>query len=179
VDDFESYTDDEGSRIYETWIDGWTNGTGSTVGYVQAPFAEQAIVHSGNQSMPLDYNNVKAPFYSEAEREFSPAQDWTVNSLDTLSLFVRGEAGNGAGKLYLAIEDSAGKSAVVINPDPAAVNAGVWTEWKIPLSSLTGVNLSKVKRLYLGVGDRDAPVAGGSGRLYIDDIRVTIPVAAQ
>jgi hypothetical protein len=29
VDDFESYMDAEGGRIYETWIDGWTNGTGS------------------------------------------------------------------------------------------------------------------------------------------------------
>ena len=40
VDDFESYADDEGSRIYETWVDGWTNSTGSVVGYLQAPFAE-------------------------------------------------------------------------------------------------------------------------------------------
>ena len=29
VDDMESYTDDEGNRIYETWVDGWTNNTGS------------------------------------------------------------------------------------------------------------------------------------------------------
>jgi hypothetical protein len=33
VDDFESYTDDEGKRIYETWADGWVNSTGSMVGY--------------------------------------------------------------------------------------------------------------------------------------------------
>jgi hypothetical protein len=173
VDDFESYTDDEGSRIYESWIDGWTNGTGSTVGYVQAPFAEQTIVHGGKQSMPLDYNNIKTPFYSEAEREFSPAQDWTVNGLEMLSLFFRGKANNGAGKLYIAIEDSAGKVAVVTND--AALTSATWAEWKVPLSSVTGVNLAKVKKLYLGVGDRDAPAAGGAGRLYIDDIRVTKP----
>ena len=40
----------------------------------QAPFAEQTIVHGGKQSMPLDYNNVKTPFYSEAEREFAPGR---------------------------------------------------------------------------------------------------------
>jgi hypothetical protein len=90
VDDFETYTDDEGSRIYETWIDGWTNGTGSTVGYVQAPFAERQIVHGGKQSMPLDYNNAKAPFYSEAERAWDKAQDWTANGADTLILYFRG-----------------------------------------------------------------------------------------
>jgi len=173
VDDFEAYTDDEGSRIYETWIDGWTNSTGSTVGYVQAPFAEQAIVHTGKQSMPLDYNNLKSPFYSEAEREFSPVQNWTANGLDTLSLFFRGKANNGAGKLYIAIEDSAGKASVAAND--AALTVTSWTEWKVPLSSVTGINLAKVKKLYIGVGDRKAPAAGGSGRLYIDDIRVTKP----
>jgi hypothetical protein len=77
--------------------------------------------------------------------------------------------------LYVAVEDSAGKVAVVTHPDPAAVNANAWTEWKIPLSSLTGVNLAKVKKMYIGVGDRKAPVADGSGRIYIDDIRLTKP----
>jgi len=175
VDDFESYTDDEGNRIYETWTDGWTNGTGSTVGYTQAPFAEQTTVHGGKQSMPLDYNNVHSPFYSEAEREFSPVQDWTVNDADTLVLEVRGRTANAAATLYVAVEDASKKIAVVACPDAAAVTTAKWTEWKIPLSSLTGVNLAKVKKLYVGLGDRKAPAAGGAGRLFIDDIRVTRP----
>jgi hypothetical protein len=90
VDDFERYTDDEGSRIYETWTDGWTNSTGSVVGNLTAPFAERTILHGGKQSMPFEYNNVKTPFYSEAERLFAPVQDWTTNGADTLSLWVRG-----------------------------------------------------------------------------------------
>ena len=81
--------------------------------------------------------------------------------------------------LYAVVEDSAGKTAVAVHPDPAAVNAAAWTEWKIPLGSLTGVNLAKVKKLYIGVGDRNAPAADGSGRLYLDDIRVTKTAAAQ
>jgi hypothetical protein len=80
---------------------------------------------------------------------------------------------NGAGSVYVAVEDSAGKVAVA--SDPTLANAGVWTEWNIPLSSLTGVNLAKVKVLYVGVGDRKNPVAGAAGRLYIDDIRLTKP----
>jgi hypothetical protein len=175
VDDFESYTDDEGSRIYEIWVDGWTNSTGSTVGNTTAPFAEQTIVHSGTQSMPMDYNNVNAPFYSEAYLEFSPVQDWTDDGLANLKLDFRGLRSNGAGALYVAVEDNAGKSAVAVNADAAAVTATAWTEWNIQLSSLTGVNLTKVKRLYIGVGDRANPAAGGAGRLYIDDIRVTKP----
>jgi hypothetical protein len=85
------------------------------------------------------------------------------------------QPGNSPDKLYVAVEDSAGKTAVAANPDPAAVLTTAWTEWKIPLSSLTGINLAKVKKLYIGVGDRANPVADGSGRLYIDDIRVTKP----
>jgi hypothetical protein len=173
VDDFESYTDDEGSRIYETWIDGWTNGTGSTVGNTQAPFAEQTIVHAGLQSMPLDYNNVNSPFYSEAEREFASTQDWTAGEVTTLVLYVRGRSGNAPVQLYVAAEDSSKKVSVVAYPDEGVTSAGQWTQWKIPLSSFTGVNLAKVKKLYIGLGDRDAPVAGGSGRIFIDDIQLT------
>jgi len=40
VEDFESYNDDD-NVIYETWLDGWVNETGSTVGYLEAPFAER------------------------------------------------------------------------------------------------------------------------------------------
>jgi hypothetical protein len=358
VDDFESYTDDEGSRIYETWTDGWTNSTGSVVGNLQAPFAERTILHSGKQSMPFEYNNVKTPFYSEAEREFSPAANWTVNGADTLSLWVRGNPvayveegdkvtmsaaghdiwdnaddfrfackslnGNGSvvvrveslvntnawakagvmirqsldadskfaymiqsfssgvsfgwrqqtagtcgsvsqagvaapqwvkltrtgdaftaqystdGKtwtdvkntdgtavsttvamtgpvyiglcvtghnqaaattavmsgaattgtvtgswqvlaigddpqpanspadLYVVVEDSAGKKATAT--DPALVTAAAWTQWKIPLSSFAGVNLAKVKKLTIGVGNRTSPAPGGTGKLYFDDL---------
>jgi len=172
VDDFESYTDDEGSRIYETWVDGWTNGTGSTVGNTSAPFAEQWIVHGGRQSMPMDFNNVNAPFYSEAEREFAPAMDWTARGADTLILFVRGTPGNRATPLYVTVEDASKKNAAVTYPDPAVVGVSDWTAWKIPLSSFAGVNLAKVKKAYIGVGDKKA---GGAGRIYIDDIYVTTP----
>ncbi|NLZ06592.1 MAG: DUF1349 domain-containing protein, partial [Phycisphaerae bacterium] len=92
IDDFESYTDDieSGTAIFDTWLDGWVNSTGSTVGYLEMPFAETSIVHSGKQSMPLAYDNSVSPFYAEAEREFDTAQNWTGNGADTLVLHVRG-----------------------------------------------------------------------------------------
>ncbi len=123
--------------------------------------------------MPLDYNNIKSPFYSEAQREFAPAQNWAIDGIDTLVLSFRGSVSNGAGKLYVAIEDSAGKVGVAASD--AALTTMTWIEWKVPLGSMTGVNLAKVKKLYIGVGDRAVPAAGGAGRLYIDDIRVTKP----
>jgi len=179
VDDFESYTDEEGSRIYETWIDGWTNGTGSTVGNVQAPFAEQAIIHGGLQSMPLDYNNVNSPFYSEAELELDGTQDWTAGGLDSLLLYVRGLGSNAAAILYVGLEDSAGKLATVAHADDTVVQTPAWMEWKIALSDFDGVNVARVKKMYIGVGDKADPKPGGAGRIYIDDIRVVVPESTQ
>jgi regulation of enolase protein 1 (concanavalin A-like superfamily) len=367
VDDFESYNDEEnvGTRIYETWIDGWTTqDNGSTVGNWEPPFAERVIVHGGAQAMPMDYNNIDAPFYSEAYREFSPVQDWTVRGADTLRLWVRGypvsfqedgvitmsgaghdiwdnaddfrfahqpfsgngsitvkvesivnthnwakagvmiresleadskfaymvvsaaqgvsfgwrpvtagtcdsasqagvaapqwvkltrtgdvftaqysadgqtwtdvknadgtvasttismpgsiyiglcvtshnsaatttaefsgaavssgpvgswqvtaigddpQSANSPGDLYVTVQDSANKTATAVHP--TAVTMAEWTEWKIPLSDFAGVNMTKVKRLYIGVGDRANPTADGTGRTFIDDIAFGRPVA--
>ncbi|MCU0917796.1 MAG: discoidin domain-containing protein [Planctomycetes bacterium] len=354
VDDFESYTDDEGSRIYESWIDGWTNGTGAVVGYLQAPFAETTIRHGGKQAMPLEYNNVKTPFYSETTRTLETTQDWTGGGANTLALWFRGRAtgfvdkgnnaftvsgggtdiwnnsdqfrfvykslnGNGSmtlrvdsiantnvwakagpmiretldanaknayigvtpgsgvsfqwrnaiagasansqttglvapywvritrtgnlikaerspdGKtwtqqgtdqtvqmatalyigmavtshdaaltttaaisevsttgtvtgawqeaaigaampsnvpasLYLTVEDKAGKKKTVVHPDAGVTATAGWTEWRIPLSDLTGVNLAAVKKISLGVGDSASPKPGPAGMLFIDDL---------
>ncbi len=366
MDDFESYTDLEGNRIFDAWIDGWTNNTGSVVGHLQAPFAERTIIHGGKQAMPFAYNNINSPFYSEAEREFAPVQDWTRNGADSLSLWVRGNlpayvenagvvtmtggghdiwdnaddfrfacqslTGNGsilvkveslvntnawakagvmirqsldadsrfvyaivsyssgvsfgwrqqtagtcasitqtgvaapqwvkltrtgdvftaqysadgktwldikntdgtaakttvamtgpayiglcvtshnaaatttavmsgaattgnvtgawqvaaigddpqtanvAADLYVAIQDSAGKTATATNP--TVVTTAAWTQWKIPLSNFGGVNLSKIKKLYLGVDNRANSAQAGTGTLCIDDIGVGHPLSA-
>ena len=174
VDDFESYTDEEGknSRIYETWIDGWTNKTGATVGYGQAPFTEQKIVHGGKQSLPLDYNNVNSPWYSEAERTWDTPQNWASNGIDTLTLYVRGQAGNGPEKLYVSLEDSSGKAATGVNSNPKAALVAEWTEWRIPLQNFSGVNAARIKKMVIGLGDRASPKKGGAGLIYIDDIHV-------
>ena len=89
VEDFESY-DDDGNRIYDTWIDGWVNETGSTVGYLEAPFAERSITHGGRQSLPMEYSNADSPFYSETERTWATGQNWTTNAADTLMVYFRG-----------------------------------------------------------------------------------------
>ncbi len=378
VDNFEGYSDDweNADAIWEVWIDGLTNGTGSIVGYFDAPFCEQTIVYSGSQSMPFDYNNIISPYYSEAELPLDPAQDWTVEGVSDLTLYIQGNSAgfvetspgqyrmsanssdiwgtsdngrfvykqlNGDGAisakvlsvdntsgfakggvmiresldpassyafmfptpsgrrafqnrpslaanaisahsaegevtypvwvkverkgseftayystdgtnwivqpdtentggdaspnpqtifmtgsvyiglalssnnahggvcfaefsdvlitgsvsgqykvadlgdvaqsndpddLYVALQDSNNNIGVVVNPDPAAVNVTEWTEWKIPLTEF-GVNLSRIKTLFIGVGDRDNPTPDGAGLIYIDDIRVTRPAAAE
>lgn len=364
IDDFESYNDTD-NLLYDAWVDGYVdNSSGSIVGYLTAAngtFGETAIVHAGKQSMPLEYNNVPAPYYSEATRTFDTPQNWTTNGSDTVSLWFRGRgagftdngdgtytmtssgtdvwnngdqfrfayktlsgdgsmvarvesvgntnvwakggvmirqsldagsthafmpitaggsgAGNGAsfqrrlvasaastnddkpapainapywvkverkgssfsgyispdGKtwtqlgtaqtinmtnpvyiglalcshdatltttatfsnvsftgtvsgswqnaaigmamptngpapLYLTVTDKAGKSKTVVNANPSASATPGWTEWRIPLSSLTGVSLTTVQKITLGVGDKANPQAGAAGMLYFDDI---------
>jgi len=369
IDDMESY-DDEDNTIFDTWLDGFVNGTGSTVGYFDAPFAERTIVNSGSQSMPLEYVNDTAPFYSEAEYDLG-GMDLDTNGADTLRLFVAGQApafaetadgaivmnaigtdiwgtadefryvyktingdgsmvarvdslldsdawakggvmiretsdagaafaavyltgdngvhyqarltadadavsdssvataeqialrepvwvkiertgnafngyysldgenwtpmawnpqtidmaatatiglaltshnaavttgaafagvaeeggvsgnwqvaeigvaqpttGNDIEPLYVALEDTSGNVAVVTHPNPAAVAVGAWQEWLIPYSDLAGINLSRVATIYIGIGDRDNPTAGGTGTIFVDDIAYGHPASA-
>jgi hypothetical protein len=88
-----------------------------------------------------------------------------------------GIASNDAEQLYVALEDTTGKNAVVRHKDPNAVLLDTWQEWNVDLKefSTTAVNLSGIKKMYLGVGDRSNPKAGGTGRLYFDDIRLHRP----
>ena len=367
IDGFESYNDDD-NRIYDTWIDGWINETGSTVGYFEEPFAEQTIVHSGRQSMPLEYDNSTAPMYSEAEYDLG-GMALNGNGADSLRLYVSGLApgfventdgtilmngigtdiwdtadefrfaykslsgngsmiaridsldtspdvwvkagvmirqstgtgsphsfmpitasgGNGASwqgrveegltsvnqdnagdpvavpywvridrsgntlsgfispdgetwtqlgdprevvmtdpvliglaltshnasqatsaqfsnvsftgnvtgawevaeigvaqpegntpeSVYVALEDASGSVAVVTHPDAALSARSGWTEWLIPYSELSGINLGSVNTMYIGVGDRDNPTSGGTGTVFIDDIGYGRPVAVE
>jgi hypothetical protein len=172
VDDFESYTDDDGSRIYQTWIDGVTNGSGAQVGYWEAPFAEQKIVHGGKQSMPFEYNNVKTPYYSEAEQEFPAAEGGGNYDIDTLVLWVHGKTTNSPDTLYVALKDTHGQIGAVNHPDPTVVTQNEWVEWRIfmPEFMMTGVDLMSVKKIMIGVGNRQQPAKGGAGLIFLDDI---------
>jgi hypothetical protein len=183
VEDFESYNDDidGGTAIFQTWLDGWENETGSTVGYFETPFAERRIVFAGSQAMPLEYNNTVSPFYSETERDFGGA-DWTASGADTLVVHFRGNAattedtpGNDPAPLYVALEDGAGRTAVVTYPDPEATVITEWQTWEIPFSAFGGVSLRDVEIMYIGVGDRNNPSAVGSGLIFIDEIGIGHP----
>ena len=94
IDDFESYTDKAGEEVFAAWIDGLTDGlSNSVVGLatsVNGTFCDATNFHGGKVSMPFEYNNVRAPFYSQAERTFDKTQDWTGNGATHLDLWVRG-----------------------------------------------------------------------------------------
>ncbi|UCD49841.1 MAG: discoidin domain-containing protein, partial [Phycisphaerales bacterium] len=157
VDDFENY-DDDTNRIYDTWVDGWVNETGSTVGHLEAPFAERTIVHSGRQAMPLFYDNRTAAL---SEAELSLAQDWTASGIGSLMLYIRGAEGND-GQLYLKINGT----KVPYPGDAADIASLEWLPWTVDLSTV-GSDLSNVTSLIVGIEG-----AGATGVLYVDDIEL-------
>jgi hypothetical protein len=65
--------------------------------------------------------------------------------------------------------------AAVVHPDAEAVLATEWQKWHISLGEAraAGVDVAAVKKMVIGVGDRQNPKPGGTGRIYIDDIRLT------
>ena len=174
VDDMESYNDinegEEGSnRIYNAWVDGFDDPTnGSQTGHLDAPFYEGTIVHSGNKSMPLGYDNAVGK--SEATLTLNSNNDWTVNGVNTLTIWYRGDADNAAETMYVVLNGSAG----VDNDNPNAAQAVGWNEWNIDLQAF-GINLTNVNTITLGFGNRANPVAGGAGSVFFDDIRLYPP----
>jgi hypothetical protein len=80
--------------------------------------------------------------------------------------------GNSAEPLYVTVTDASGKSKTVMSSDRLASGRLTWQEWRIALSEFAsaGVKMTAVKSLAIGVGDKAAPKAGGTGIVYIDDV---------
>jgi len=190
VEDFEDYNDYTPDRIWQTWRDGIGynepppgyagNGTGSQVGNDDPPFTEQTTVHSGAQAMTFRYTNdgsTGKALYSEAEREWAVPQDWTRKDVKALSVWFYGDPANSAESLYVGVQDNLDTRKDVPHPNPNAVLLSGWQEFNIELQEFAnaGVNLTGIKKMYIGVGNRPAPEMGGTGTLYFDDIRLYRP----
>ena len=181
VDDFEGYTDDDaaGEAIWQTWIDGFgIADNGAQVGYLLPPYAEQSIVYGGIQSMPLLYVNEAGVTNSEAAMTLTAPRDWTEGGVTELTLWFRGGSGNAAEPLYVAVSNSAGAPAVIAYEDTGAAQMSRWTPWSIALQTFAdqGINLTDVDKIAIGMGTKAGLAApGGSGTLYVDDIRLHQP----
>jgi hypothetical protein len=201
IDDFESYTNDSPNRLFQTWVDGLGyskdehfpdghpgNGTGAAVGHdiwnpdsphFEGTIGEIEVVHGGGQSMPLSYDNTNAPWHSEAQRTWDMPQDWTAHGVETLTLHVRGADDNAPAQLYIALEDSSAGTAVVANADAAVTTTMQWTAVTIALEQFAaaGLNVAGITKMSIGIGDRNGTTPGGTGVLYIDDVRLTKTLA--
>jgi hypothetical protein len=178
VDDMESYNDlnpddPDTNRIYDAWIDGLVDPAkgGSQTGHMNNPFYEQTIVHSGGKSMPLIYDNGVG--FSEVTLTLTDLRNWTEEGVGVLTIWFRGEAANAVVPLYVALNGN----AVVTQGNLTATQIDTWTEWNIDLTQFAdqGVNLSNVNTISIGLGNKTNPVAGGTGTMYIDDVRLYRP----
>ena len=159
VDDFEDY-DDEENTIFDTWIDGFVNETGSTVGYFDSPFAEQTITHGGGQSMPLTYDNTNGITVSEATRTFDAPQDWSRHGIKGLLIRFFGDPDNDTAQMYVKIDDD----KVLYDGDAENLARTPWQLWYVDLA---GMDVSNVRDLTIGIE------GSGAGMIFVDDITLS------
>ncbi|MFC1605174.1 hypothetical protein ACFL5F_09135, partial [Planctomycetota bacterium] len=192
IDDFENY-DIGNNEIWWSWKDGLGyiahdnepaypgNGTGSAVGdETTGSYTEETVVHGASQSMPFFYDNNKQGYgyYSEAEKTLSDRRDWTEEGVAELSLWFHGNSANAPEPLYVAVSNSTGTPAVVYHDDTNAAMTDTWTEWVIPLQDFAdqGIVLTNIDSIAIGLGTKgNMTMLGGSGKMYIDDIRLYRP----
>lgn len=182
VDDFESYNDiesgQEGSNlVYETWIDGYENPSmnGSTIGYVEGSALEREIVHGGEQSVPLMYDNTST-LISEvtvSPSDLAIGRDWAKGGARALVLWFYGDPNNSiTEQMYVEINGT----KVVYDGDPGDIAVADWTMWTIDIAPL-GVNQSNVTTLTIGFERTGA--SGGSGTIFLDDILLYAPAILE
>ena len=197
LDDFESYSSKEGQEVFMSWVDGYSGDTslgGSRTGHLDSPFVETSIVKNGNKSMPIFYDNngnftdidgnASSPRFSAVMQGFESTRDFAKGDGEVLAVSFHGSpatggirgTNSGPDPLYLVVEDSTGKTVTVTHPDAAAVQINSWQDWLVPMSRFNSLELSSIKSVTIGVGYPDGSQVGSEGILYIDDLRIGVPV---
>jgi hypothetical protein len=94
-----------------------------------------------------------------------------------LSLWFRGDSANATDPLYAAISNSAGAPGVVAHDELNAATKTAWKQWRISLQAFAdqGINLTNVDKIAIGLGSKGGAAVGGSGTMFIDDIRLYRP----
>jgi hypothetical protein len=97
-------------------------------------------------------------------------RDWTDEGVTKLSLWFRGSSVNSAEGISVTLNGT----STVYHDDPAATQDTGWNQWIIELNAFTGVNLTSVNSITLGVSPKPGAPATqtGTGTLYFDDIRL-------
>jgi hypothetical protein len=138
----------------------WTQlGTPQTVTMNTPMYIGLALTsHNSGVVCEAKFSNVSFP-------GTTVGQQWTNQDIGITS--------NDAEPMYVVLNGS----TVVTHDNPDAAQITTWTEWNIDLQAFAdqGVNLAKVNTIALGLGNKNNPQAGGSGKMYFDDIRLYLP----
>jgi hypothetical protein len=191
IDDMESYNTTD-NRIYYTWDDRYVNDTGSEVALGTRQSGDPVL--GGQQSMEYIYDNQDSDgwgleYYSEISRTFDEPQDWAATGTSVLALWFYGAPDNDANateQMYVGLEDSTGAGSygqVNYAGDMNDIKKQQWQQWCIDLASFATVDLTQVKKIYIGFGIRGNPnpggIPGGKGTVYFDDIALHTQCPAQ
>ena len=147
---------------------------------------ERLVASGGGQSLPFYYYNDANDFidlagnlitgtHAEVSRSFDPVQDFTRSGALALVFDYHGDADNtvGAGDvMYVILEDSTGQSIVVTVAQPENLVALKWQQARVELANVSGIDITALSKLTLGIGDRTDTQVGGLGIVYIDNIRL-------
>lgn len=172
TDNFEAYA--SGSELRSTW---------NELGNAQVGLSRNTEhVLGGEQSMRYNYDNSLPPYYSEVKADTYDLQigsDWTVEGVVELTLFVQGKGDNDVGeRMYVTVKDKDYNSKTVrYDGDPNVLSDANWFEWNIPLMEFSdsSVDLENVQSIAIGFGDGNYPAGSGSGQVWFDNIRRTLP----
>jgi hypothetical protein len=121
--------------------------------------------HNAAATCEVKFSNVKVAGSADPQ--------WTNQDM--------GIESNSVEPLYVAVSNSTGDPAVVYHDDSNASLTETWTEWVIPLQAFAdqGINLTNIDVIAIGLGTQgNMTVPGGSGKMYIDDIRLYKPSEA-
>ena len=198
IDDMENYVEGYtktdytiagslGSYGWETLLNGHSDG--SYLDLVTPTRNSWKPSHGGMQAMAYLYFNEGA-YYSEIANHFvlDPC-DWTYAGIKMLTLWFYGDPLNDphgrTQQMYVGLEDADSNYAEVRYGDNEGedmnnVKIEEYQQWNMPLSWFTTANpdldLTRMKKLYIGFGDRtNTTELGSDGCVYFDDIRLYPP----
>jgi hypothetical protein len=172
LDSFESYADSVALR--NVWNKGTTRAIVTLI-------TDPNFVRNGSQSMQFRYSNGSSPYYSEAYADTATlpsgiGSNWSL--LKLLTLDFKGLTGNDPNEqMYVTLTDGSSPAhTATVFYDGAGTDLAEesWHEWNILLSAFTGVDMSNVKRIAIGLGDKVSSPSWSS-YLYFDDIRLYVP----
>ncbi len=178
-------TAEQSAILAPYWVKLERSASGSFRGYYSSDgtnwqsmsWNPQSIIMSSNVyvGLALTSHNVNAVCeakFSNVRTSGTVSGQWANQDI--------GIASNAAEPLYVATSNAGGVPAAVANSDPLAATIDAWTEWRIPLQAFAdqGINLRNVDKIAIGLGSKSGIAsAGGSGVLYVDDIRLYRPEA--
>jgi hypothetical protein len=155
-----------------------------------SPELETTIVRSDAGAMKFVYDTTAAPYYDELTCTAPAITDFTAENVQSLRLSIRGMETNSPEMLYVGIADGSGNSATVMfDGEPAdfimydwqvdSSGNPSWVDYYFDLGEFAaaGVDLTDVVSYSVGIGDGAAE--GGTGTIYVDDIRLYTFICRQ